>query len=396
MQLGAPQWQVPFAPFTEWLQARERAATLRQRAARQCHSYRLRLLFNYWRFYLARNAALRRAWGAAVAHQELLLKWSVFVALKAALRIARRERELRRQVLRHWHSTMRETVQSRQLNLSQLLVRALRRVCAVWNRAVRGVTGRTPQPAWRYPSAARVAFAQVDQRRVKREVFHRLRENARASAAATTAGVLRLWQRQPLALLAVAAWSGAGHQTAKILAWRAWAGYARRRLRFKALVGWRAALPEEANARAVFAGWRAAAALQRAADARARTTPRSGGSTPRTRLGEPRPSVAGSTDDAPEALAVPWLFAAPLPPLWREPLAKAAVMEAVVEGARMHESALRRKMLAVLQVRVRTSGMQPAALLTATTGISRDACRAVPCPHRLRHDCVRAWCGAES
>lgn len=192
---------------------------------------------------------------------------------------------------------------------------------------------------------------QVDQRRVKRDVLRRLCENARASAAATTAGVLRLWQQQPLALLAVAAWSGAGHQTAKMVAWRAWSGYARRRLRFKALVGWRAALPEELSQRAVFAGWRAAAALQRAADACVRT-PRSGGSTPRTRLGEPR-SEALDTDSEDVCIgAVPWRCMPPLPPLWHEFLTKAAVLEPVAEGARMHEATLRRKMLSVLQVKV--------------------------------------------
>jgi hypothetical protein len=60
---------------------------------------------------------------------------------------------------------------------------------------------------------------QVDQQRIKKKVLRRLQEHAAASAALTAAGVLRLWQQQPLSLLVVAAWMGEGHQDAKISAW---------------------------------------------------------------------------------------------------------------------------------------------------------------------------------
>jgi hypothetical protein len=81
-------------------------------------------LFNYWHFFYARNATLRRAWAAAVSNHHLLLQWTCFIAFKAAARIGRRERELKRRVLRQWHTVIRFTVADRQITLSQLLVRS--------------------------------------------------------------------------------------------------------------------------------------------------------------------------------------------------------------------------------------------------------------------------------
>jgi hypothetical protein len=125
VQVDPPKWKDSFTPFTEWLQAHTRGAILRERAARKCHSYRLRFLFNYWYFFYGRNAALRRAWAAAISHHDLLLKWTCFIAFKVAARIAHRERDHKRRVLRQWHAVIRSTLADRQITLSQLLVRLI-------------------------------------------------------------------------------------------------------------------------------------------------------------------------------------------------------------------------------------------------------------------------------
>jgi hypothetical protein len=195
---------------------------------------------------------------------------------------------------------------------------------------------------------------QVDQRHIKKKVLRRLQEHASACATLTAAGVLRLWQRQPLALLVVAAWTGEGHQLAKILAWRAWSGYTLRRIRFKALLGLRSAAPEVLNLAVLFAGWCAATKLRPAVvpiatslSSKPETTP---GEAKRVRLGAPRPQKVGASEVM--ATALPWRYMPALPPLWRESVPKRKILEVVDASERMSESMLRRKVAAILQIKV--------------------------------------------
>lgn len=199
---------------------------------------------------------------------------------------------------------------------------------------------------------------QVDQRRTKKNVLRRLQEHAAASATLTAAGVLRLWQRQPLALLIVAAWMGEGHQVAKILAWRAWSGYTRRRIRFKALLGLRSAASEVLTLGIVFAGWRAATRMEASATAAASCGPDAiACEGPRAYLEAHKYRRAAGSERGVATSALPWRHMPPLPPLWREPVSKRKILEAVAESERMSESLLSRKVAAILQVKVRL-GMQ--------------------------------------
>lgn len=125
MQVEPPVWNDSFAPWHDWLHRRARTCRHLLRAAQQQATYRLRFLFTFWRFVLARNRTLRTAWHAAVQHQELLMKWSTLIAFRTFVRFARRERKTRRLVLRHWSAAVRENQHHRQLTFSQLLVRAL-------------------------------------------------------------------------------------------------------------------------------------------------------------------------------------------------------------------------------------------------------------------------------
>jgi hypothetical protein len=120
-----PAWSNSPAEWQEWLQRRRRTTRLRVRADAQRRAFRLRVCLHTWRFFHARNAALRRAWAAAVANHDALVVWSAFVALRMAVRLGRKERETQSTVLRMWRARVRADKQQRELSLAHLLVRSL-------------------------------------------------------------------------------------------------------------------------------------------------------------------------------------------------------------------------------------------------------------------------------
>ena len=124
MQVEPPEWPAPFPQWHEWLRRRALRREQTATAAAQHRSFRLRFLFTFWRFFLARNRRLRRAWAAATRHRELLVLWSSLVAFRMFAQMAARERRTRRAVLRHWRTLVRSTRADRQLTLASLMVRS--------------------------------------------------------------------------------------------------------------------------------------------------------------------------------------------------------------------------------------------------------------------------------
>lgn len=123
LQIDPPDWSDGSAEWQEWLQRRRRTKRLRVRADVQRRTFWLRLVLHTWRFCHARNAALRRAWTAAVANHEALLLWSAFIGLRVAVQLQRKERAMQRGVLHAWRAFVRADKQSRELTVAQLLVR---------------------------------------------------------------------------------------------------------------------------------------------------------------------------------------------------------------------------------------------------------------------------------
>jgi hypothetical protein len=129
LQVEPPEWHDGFVEWHAWLAHRARAATLRGRAARQHARFRLRLCLNYWRFFRARNDALRRAWRAAVQHREALVTWAAFAALRAAVKIGARERRSLRGALRQWSGLASRGKRNRKVIMHRLLVRVSLAAC---------------------------------------------------------------------------------------------------------------------------------------------------------------------------------------------------------------------------------------------------------------------------
>jgi hypothetical protein len=172
---------------------------------------------------------------------------------------------------------------------------------------------------------------QTNERAVKASLLRRLAAHARASLVTAAAGTLLLWQTPVPALRALALWTGADDQVAKLDAWRAWRGYAVLRMRFKVLAGVRHAMPAVLSLRRAWGAWRAASA-----------------SKARERL----QSVEAEGDADLEGGVAAWRHVPALPPLWREPISRVAVMEAVAEEAWLPQKLLRRKVLAVSTIKV--------------------------------------------
>jgi hypothetical protein len=110
--------------WLEWVHLREHRRKVEARAHRHRALFLARYFLHYWRFFLARNKKLRASWAFVARNRSVLLKWTGLLAFKMLRKIAQKERDMRRKVLRHWHADMRITSENRHLTLAQLLVRS--------------------------------------------------------------------------------------------------------------------------------------------------------------------------------------------------------------------------------------------------------------------------------
>ena len=149
---------------------------------------------------------------------------------------------------------------------------------------------------------------------------------------------------------------------AKLDAWKAWRGFAARRLRFKVLVGIVHAVPDAFSLRHAWAAWRAyvAAAVRlkpqsahtadlvanEAGTAHAEHVQAQGARAP-AHSGT-HGDGAGDSGSGCAALG----FMPALPPCWKEPISKAAIMDAVDKEERLPTKYLKRKVQAVDVIQV--------------------------------------------
>lgn len=119
-------WESDVPEWLEWAHMREHRHREEARAHRHRARFLARYFLHYWRFVLSRNKQLRASWAFAARDRSMLLKWTSICAFKMLRKMAHRDRERRRKVLRHWHATMRVTSENRHLTLTQLVVRTSR------------------------------------------------------------------------------------------------------------------------------------------------------------------------------------------------------------------------------------------------------------------------------
>lgn len=409
------QWHDNFQQWEEWVY-RHRHLKWKQERARRCHcSFLAKYFFYFWRFFRARNQRLRAAWAFSAINREVLLKWSTLVAFRMFRNMMRRERATQRAVLRHWHAEMRHHAAHYQVTLSQLLVRLLdtlgRRpnahggalsayhVFSSWCAAAVAIhvpalhTACCPSgsikastciasttlrfPVFRMACVPHTrnkssVHTQVDRQKVKLAALCAMRDHAHAMRAVRIASALQLAQRPLPALTVIAVLTDCPHELWKLLVWRAWRGYTTRRLRLQVLAGTMVASPDTLLLRRAMHAWTLviadAAVSSSVGNATSGTTsttePAESAALSPGEMGERTESGASAAGESSEA-GGGWCgvagtapvrlgrVVALLPPLWKEPLEKRVIMEAVPRDQLLSSARLKKRMQTMLSVKVR-------------------------------------------
>jgi hypothetical protein len=212
---------------------------------------------------------------------------------------------------------------------------------------------------------------QVDRKRIKAMVLQRMKEHAHAMHALRVAGALQIQQRPLPVMIAMAAWSGQQHVLWKLRAWNVWRGYCQRRLHLKSLLALLAQQPGRVMLQRALCAWtHALNASRRQKGTEAVAVPSSTGAAATT--GAAASSTLTKVAAVPDAADEPVedaearmaddshsphirrpLEVTVLPKLWREPLQKATIMEAVPQAQRLPQSRLLARIERILQHKVR-------------------------------------------
>eukprot|EP00892_Ulva_mutabilis_P003853 jgi/Ulvmu1/183/UM001_0187.1 len=344
------QWHDNFQEWEEWVHHHRHRQWKHERAHRWHAGFLAKYFFYFWRFFRQRNQRLRAAWSFASRDRDLMLKWTTLIAFRMFRNIIRRERATQQATLRHWHAEIRNNAAQYQVTLSQLM---------------------------------------VDRHKVKLAAFTAMREHAHALRAVRVASALQLAQRPLPALMAAAALLDLPHELWKLRVWRAWRGYAVRRLRLQVLAGMMVACPDALLLRRAVHAWlTAVSASQPAAHASragaldsptpvAQQEP-AGGAVQLPGVDTERGGVEGSVgldcaaERSGQARAVPprrVRLVSPLPPLWKEAMEKRVIMEALPAEERLSSLRLKKRMHTMLAVKPghRETAMLPTTYQTEPT-----------------------------